>query len=78
MPHKKTYHHKNISKAQASRHLAANEDSNTLTENDTPEPKDTPVTADKNLEPGREENSWDGGIYIPDSECFGSCRKQQL
>ena len=68
MAHKKTYHHKNISKVQALRHLAANEDSNTPTENDTPKPKDTLVTVDKNLKPREEENSWDGGIYIPDSE----------
>ena len=53
---------------QLSRHLAANEDSDTPTENDTSKPTDTPVTADKNLKPREEENSWDGGIYILDSE----------
>ena len=26
------------------------------------------MTADKNLKPREEENSWYGGIYIPDSE----------
>ena len=50
------------------RHLASNEDSDTPTENDTPKPKETLVTADENLKPREEENSWDGGIYIPDSE----------
>lgn len=61
MPQKKTYFHKNMAKAQASRHLAVNEDSDTLaTENDTPEPEDILVTADEILEPGEKENSWDG------------------
>ena len=26
------------------------------------------MTADKILEPGEKENSWDGGVYVPDSE----------
>ena len=68
MPPKWTYCHKNMAKAQALRHLAVNEDPDTPTENDTPKPEDTLVTADEILEPREEENSWDGGIYIPGSE----------
>ena len=68
MPRKKTYPHKNMARARASRHLAVNEDPDTPTENDTPEPEDTLVTADEILEHREEENSWDGGIYVPDSE----------
>ena len=68
MPRKKAYRHKNMVSARASRHLAVNEDPDTPTKNDTPKPKDTLVMADEILEPREEENSWDGGIYVPDSE----------
>ena len=68
MPCKKTHHQKNIAKAWALRWATSDEDSEGLIECYTPMPENFPVTADRFSDSEEEENSWDGGVYVPDSE----------
>ena len=70
MPHKKTHRQKNIAKARASRWATSDEDSEGLRpiERYTPIPENSPMTADRFSDPEEEENSWDGGVHVPDSE----------
>ena len=68
MPHKKTHHQKNIAKAQALRWATSDEDSEGPIEHYTPIPENSPMTADRLSDPKEEENSWDGGVHVPDSD----------
>ena len=70
MPHRKTHRQKNIAKARASRRATSDEDSEGLRpiERYTPIPENSLMTAYRFSDPEEEENSWDGGVHVPDSE----------
>ena len=64
MPLKKTHRQKNIAKARASRWATSDKDSEGLR---PIERYTSPMTADRFSDPEEEENSWDGGVHVPDS-----------